>query len=282
MNSFDIDSVGFIGLTLRTRTVIPLGTKITLTSSFVLANDTLPSNNLDTCVSVVVGSFDPNVKEVSEPMCMNINNDLVYRVRFQNTGTGPAKNILIVDTLDMNLNLMSYKLLYKSHPNLDIKWRSNNRMEYRFDNINLPDSNANEPLSHGEFVYSIKANASTPLNTKIRNRAWIYFDYNLPVITNVVENMLCSTVTGLTQYNGKSNDVRIFPNPASTNVHIKYDGFVRKIELYDIAGHLIQSNLINSEMAEYSIAIPNLSDGLYFIKLYGNNETFTNKLIIMQ
>ncbi len=280
--NFDYDSVGYLNITVSTKTFIPLGTKIVMTSTFPLLNDSLPSDNIDTLSLFVTSSYDPNDKSVSEPFCMNINNDLVYRVRFQNTGTASAKNILVVDTLDTNLELTSFKLLYKSHPNLDIKWRSNNRMEYRFDNINLPDSNANEPLSHGEFVYSIKANPSTPLNTKIRNRAWIYFDYNLPVITNVVENMLCSTVTSLTQYNNKSKNFRIFPNPASSNIKIKYDGFVKKLEIYDIAGHLIQSNLINNEISEYSIEIPNLSDGLYFIKLYGNNETFTNKLIIMQ
>lgn len=279
--NFDYDSVGYLNITVSTKTFIPLGTKIVMTSAFALLNDSLPSDNIDTLALFVTSSYDPNDKSVSEPFCMNINNDLVYRVRFQNTGTASAKNILVVDTLDANLELTSFKLLYKSHPNLDIKWRSNNRMEYRFDNINLPDSNANEPLSHGEFVYSIRAKSTLALNTKIRNRAWIYFDYNVPVITNVTENMLCSTVTGLTQFDKKSKDLSIFPNPASSQVKIKYDGFVRKIELYDIAGHLIQAYKINSEISETLLEIPDLGEGLYFIKLYGRNETYTNKLVIM-
>jgi hypothetical protein len=55
---------------------------------------------------------------------------------------------------------------------------------WTFDNILLPDSNVNEPESHGYVKFTIELKDSIPQDTKIENFAGIYFDFNDPVITN--------------------------------------------------------------------------------------------------
>ncbi|MBK9319724.1 MAG: hypothetical protein IPM91_13575, partial [Bacteroidetes bacterium] len=58
----------------------------------------------------------------------------------------------------------------------------------------LPDSTTDEPNSHGLVQFSILPVAGLPMNTVIQNAAAIYFDYNVPVITNSTSN----TITGFT------------------------------------------------------------------------------------
>ena len=48
----------------------------------------------------------------------------------------------------------------------------------------LPDSNVNEPASHGFIKFRIQQKASNPTGARIENTAAIYFDYNAPVLTN--------------------------------------------------------------------------------------------------
>ena len=63
---------------------------------------------------------------------------------------------------------------------------------FTFDNILLPDSSVNEMASHGYVRYQIQHRDGLPEETYVQNTAGIYFDFNPPVITNTVENILVS------------------------------------------------------------------------------------------
>ncbi|MEO1438493.1 MAG: carboxypeptidase-like regulatory domain-containing protein, partial [Bacteroidota bacterium] len=76
------------------------------------------------------GSYDPNDK-LAEPVgysdahYIEANTELEYTVRFQNTGTAPAVNIIIRDTLSDQLDLTSFRLIQSSHPYDDVhRWSS--------------------------------------------------------------------------------------------------------------------------------------------------------------
>ena len=83
--------------------------------------------------------------------------------------------------------------------------------DFIFNNIQLPDSNVNEPASHGFVKFKINQRANNPLGTVIENKAGIYFDFNEAVITNSThhvlgENFVESNLVGLSTQ--KSNNVR--------------------------------------------------------------------------
>src|SRR5678815_3973762 len=85
-------------------------------------------------------------------------------------------------------------------------------------------SNIDEPNSHGGVVYRIMTDSLLPDPTEITNTAYIYFDYNSPVITNTTLNTI--TVTGLPIASLSASDVTVCPgtcinftstpNPGST------------------------------------------------------------------
>ena len=63
-------------------------------------------------------------------------------------------------------------------------------LQFTFENIMLPDSNINEPASHGFVNFSIAPREGLDFGTVLQNTAAIYFDFNEPVITNTAELVL--------------------------------------------------------------------------------------------
>ena len=57
-------------------------------------------------------------------------------------------------------------------------------INFVFPEIMLPDSNSNEPASHGFVKFKIDQNPDNPPGSIIENKAAIYFDFNEPIITN--------------------------------------------------------------------------------------------------
>ena len=146
------------------------------------------NNNLLSQCFTVVGSFDPNDKAVFPPS-MDISGDrwLTYIIRFQNTGTADAEHIYITDTLSPFLDWSTFSLLSYSHQPLTQVY-NDGLVKFSFPHINLPDSNTNEPDSHGYVQYKIRAKDSLALGNSIENTANIFFDFNVPVITNTTSN----------------------------------------------------------------------------------------------
>ena len=244
-----------------------------------IAGDNNPSNNaLDYC-GVVVGSFDPNEKEVYPIGNIDASDWLTYTIHFQNTGTDTAQHIYVTDTLDSDVDASSFQLLAYSHqPMVQIK---ENAVRFNFPNINLPDSNTNEPLSHGYVQYKVKLKDNLPVGTNISNTAFIYFDFNAPVVTNTTTNTI-ALATGVSDVRDAIFDVRLFPNPAGDFVNITVDQAMAKSKLTitDITGRKITVAQIENRVSHIETsAYPN---GIYFVTVENERGRVTRKLIIQK
>ena len=159
--------------------------------------DLTPGDNFSTLVQVVRNSFDPNDKTESHAGKITMNQVstgeyLTYTIRFQNTGNDTAFNVYIHDTLNTNLDWSTMQMLTSS-ANYQMTL-NDGKCVWSFNNINLVDSIKNEPLSHGYLVYRIKPKANVQVGDIITNKAAIYFDYNLPVITNTENTTVVADV----------------------------------------------------------------------------------------
>jgi hypothetical protein len=104
---------------------------------------------------------------------------------------------VVVDTLSPHLDVATLKVGAVSHPyRLEVSGEGRPVLTFAFTNINLPDSNRNEPASHGYLKFSIAPLATVPEQTVIENYADIFFDYNPAVRTNVVMNTVYDLVAG--------------------------------------------------------------------------------------
>lgn len=149
---------------------------------------------MDSFSFLVSCSCDPNEKMVTPVGITNqhytpLADELKFTVNFQNTGNDTAFTVVIHDTLDTNLDLSTFKLLSSSHP-VGAQMDANGALRFSFYNILLPDSNIDEPGSHGYVAYSIKPKTGLADPTVIHNTAHIVFDLNSAIVTNTSYNTL--------------------------------------------------------------------------------------------
>jgi uncharacterized repeat protein (TIGR01451 family) len=142
----------------------------------------------DTDCQPNIGSYDPNDKTgYPNGYCaahfIEPNQDIEYRIRFQNTGTDTAFTVVVTDTLPPSLDPATVQPGASSHPYF-FELLGNGVVQFTFPDIMLPDSNVNEPGSHGFVRFSVAQDADNPNGTVIANQAGIVFDFNDPVYTN--------------------------------------------------------------------------------------------------
>lgn len=171
------------------------------------------------------GSFDPNDKMVyvngyDRSNFHPTDTVLEYLIRFQNSGTDTAFNIVLKDKLDYNLDWSTFFPMASSH-DYSYTLNTHGMLEVKYSNIMLPDSNINESASHGYFRYRIKPKLNLKIGTPINNKADIYFDFNEAVATNTISVKL-SEVTKVNDIKGKTNlELIAIPNPFAKSTKIK-------------------------------------------------------------
>ena len=139
-------------------------------------------------------SFDPNDKlsfPQKEFKFFSKEEPLKYTIRFQNTGNDVAYDVVILDTLNNLLDFSTFEIIGTSHPgDLKVYTENDRHISFEFIGINLIDSLANEPASHGYVSYKINAKADVLDYDEVTNSASIYFDANLPIKTNQTLNIV--------------------------------------------------------------------------------------------
>lgn len=257
-----------------------LGTK---TKSYVYASDPLdltPINNSDTANVTVTGSYDPNDKRVYPegnitPSFVSAGNYLDYTINFQNTGNDTAFTVIIKDTISNFLDLSTFQFVASSKPVLiDI---NGNIIDFKFYNILLPDSNVNEPGSHGFVSYRIKPKSTATLGNVIKNTAFIYFDYNSPIVTNTTSTPI-QLVSGIEDYKNE-NKYKLYPNPTAYSLFLssKSEDKIAEVKIYNAEGRLVQTLAVNANEAEINVS--GLASGLYVMSFQIGDTHITKKFI---
>ncbi len=252
-------------------------------------NDGSPYYSIDCQPNV--GSWDPNDKQAfptgySNPHYIDDNVDLEYRIRFQNTGTYYANNVVILDTLSPHLDPTTILPTVSSHA---YTWRllNGNVIEFRFNNIMLPDSTTDFDASHGFIDFRIQQQNNNPIGTIIYNQAAIYFDQNPPVITNQTYHTIGQ---GFIIFSGIENvlvpqvKVHVYPNPFDqyTTLQIESETIYQHItlEVFDAMGRTIVKKQ-NQTDQQIILERKNMSQGVYFYRLVADGLLLNSgKLIV--
>lgn len=245
-----------------------------------------PANNTYCYQRTVTGSFDPNDKSVS-PVgdgatgeIPHIVTDLTYLIRFQNTGNGPAVNIMVLDTLSPNVDVSTFQMLSASH-NYNVEILDGNILKWKFNNIMLIDSNANEPASHGYIQYRIKRAPDYTPGLQIKNTAYIYFDFNEPVVTNTALNTI-AYIIGIKSSSSNNNEWAIYPNPSTGTLYIantsSVSGEQTSIQVLNSIGQTVYEETITSNYK--TIDLSKLNNGVYFVKIISEKQTTVKRIVL--
>ncbi len=228
-------------------------------------------------------SYDPNDKQVfpigiGEDNLTLINQNLNYKIRFQNTGNYPAENIIIEDQLSSNLDISTFRIIGSSHPLYGTEI-NNGQIRFIFNNINLPDSVNNEPESHGYVEYIIRPYSDLKDNTLIQNTAYIFFDFNDPIVTNTTSSMMVSSLPKIssTKENILINEgLYFYPNPVEDILILPDFEKFDQIDIYNIIGRKVLSiNPTSAEIVTSSL----LSGNVYTILGYKKGNIYVAKFL---
>lgn len=240
---------------------------------------------------VVLNSYDPNEKlafpiGLHEEHMIEANTSLDYQLNFQNTGTAPALTVVLVDTLSALLDPASIRMGASSHP---YTWTLSGTgiLRIRFDGIELPDSNSNEPESHGFVQFRINQIADNPLGSVITNQVGIYFDVNPVVMTNQVYHTIGKDfiqTVDVSSPEGLKSQVLVFPNPADQTARIELQGVPtgagRLFRLFNSQGQVVRMEVMENNALQFRRN--QLEAGLYFfsIEAADGSNLASGKLIL--
>lgn len=238
----------------------------------------------------VTASYDPNDKTAypmgfTEEHFIENRTDLEYRIRFQNTGTDTAFNVVLVDTLSSFLDPTTLRPGASSHPYI-FEMTGNGVAKFRFPNILLPDSTTNEAASHGFVNFKISQQPDNAVGTVIENNADIYFDFNAPIRTNTVFHTIgdwwVDVISGSVEVFRPGLEVNVFPNPFFKSATFELEGYAQNgtLQLFSQNGQLV----LEKTFAEGKTQVlrDRLTAGIYFFKMVNMESVLATGKVVVQ
>ena len=241
-----------------------------------VAADEKPVDNSFALRQSVVGSFDPNDKTCLEGDVITpelIGEYVHYLIRFENTGTYPAQNIVVKDLIDLSKFDILTLVPTKASHEFVTKISDGNKVEFIFENINLPFDDA---TNDGYIAFKIKTLPTLVIGDSFANEANIYFDYNFPILTNKAT----STFKTLGTQNFEFADYfNVFPIPTHDilNIGTKNIIEVKSMTIYDMLGQIVIA--VTNAQNVSKVDVSKLATGNYFLKLNTDKGTSSLKFV---
>ena len=235
----------------------------------ILGDDT-DSDNTAALEQLTVNSFDPNDKTCLEGNVVGpelIGAYVHYLIRFENTGTANATNIVVTDAIDLaKFDLATLVPLHGSHD--FVTEISGNNVEFIFEGIQLPFEDGQ---NDGFVAFKIKLRNNLSAGDTFANQAKIYFDYNVPIITNNES----TSIQSLSVNDVQLDDIQLYPNPATLEISMDMSD-AEKIQIFDMNGRLINTILNNGNK---TVPVGHLHTGTYIMKVFSKGAIFSSRFI---
>jgi len=278
---------GSIVVTVMVSSSAPIGTLINSYAVIEpIAGDVNPGCNTDYWEIFTTGSYDPNDVIVSRKTLYNSEFPnppfLEYLVRFQNTGNDTAFSVSIKNHINSELKLNTLEIVSSSHPMQFDYSKIARDLNFTFENILLPDKFTNEPLSHGFVRYRIQPVDTLIVGNLIKNKAFIYFDFNSPVMTNTAITTVVLP-TGLSDTPGPEPILQLYPNPANQTITLQCNINATELSIIvtDISGRQVMKNKMTGihKNAAVQLDIELLSNGIYLLEVTADENVMRKKFV---
>ena len=258
-------------------------TKLTMDCSITpITGDCNPLNNDLMLVFPVAGSLDPNFKLAYPADTLTGTDSVVtYTIHFQNTGEAPTHYVEITDTLSADVDPATVRTVAASHYPYNFTLSKNGILDWLFSPLSLPSRSVDSINSQAFVTYQVKLKPGRATGTVINNTASIYFDYNTPVQTNTVKNVVNNTGVGAgVETVAANNTVQVYPNPNSVGswqLSVGNNLIGAKLDMYNIEGQLVYHSAIRNQQS--AIPTTGLPSGVYFLRISTGNEVQTVKVV---
>jgi hypothetical protein len=239
--------------------------------------------------SPVIGQW--NYVTLQNPVFIDVTKDLWVGYHI-NTPTGYPAGVDDGPAINGYGNMIYYDSVWQTmldlNPELDCNW---NIACHITDGETLPDPdhdyNIYRQTNNGEFEYL----ATTPF--------WHYLDSGI-----VLEDIYCYAVTavwnknndtcesplshtvcesiflGINENTMEEEDIRIYPNPTNSIIHIESGGKLDEVQLFNLLGE--QKLTDNPGQRNYQLNLRGLPSGIYFIVAKSKSKIRKEKIILLK
>jgi len=214
-------------------------------------------------------AYDPNEKTVYPEKQAEPGERLDYTIHFENYGNDTAFAVVVLDTLDANLDVTKFALEGSSHPCTVTLTGTETQpvLNFSFLPIALTAKRQDSVASKGFVKFALSLKPGVPRGTFVANRASIYFDRNPAVVTPyaTIQVRPEDRVTAIAPVS--SPTLLVAPNPSqdSFRVVVPPGSYGRQLAIRDVAGRLIRTVMFQGNTAEVS----GLAAGMYTVQVEG-------------
>lgn len=187
-----------------------------------------------------------------------------------------ARIVSVLDTLSSNLDWNTFEMIHSSHA-YNVSRQNGNILRWDFPNIFLADSATDPEGSQGFVSYRIKPKTNLSIGSVVENTANVYFDFNLPVVTNTTRTTVNAAVLSTSHLVKQSNQLFLYPNPVSDNLMIDGANLNGIVSIYNSLGEKMKEFKIVNEKTEFNVSA--FSKGIYYISYLDGKITLNNKFI---
>lgn len=239
--------------------------------------DAMPADNTMVFDQTVVNSFDPNDKtclqgETIDPA--DVGEYVHYMIRFENTGTASAINVVIKDEIDLaKFDITTLVPLGGSH-DYYTRIREGNIVEFIHENINL---DFNDATNDGHVLFKIKTLNTLVAGDTFDNDAGIYFDFNFPIITN---NEVVTVQSTASIHEATDASITMYPNPTSGVLNITSENSIENVAVMDMNGRMLSRYQFTSNQLAQQIDVSDLGIGMYFVTITSDLGSSTQKIVV--
>jgi hypothetical protein len=205
---------------------------------------------------------------------------LNYRIGFPNNTPNTVQTIEIRDTLDLARLALGSLTLQTATPNADVRLEGSNVLVVRMENAALA------PAALGHVGYTIRPTGLffSQFGQMVANAASVAL---LPAAAVPTNRSTCTyeTCVGLEEAN--RGTFAVFPNPSDGTCWLQGEIPVAGsavLHLSDALGRIIHAERLTLPGGEYRIplALKNLPDGAYWLRLSTAQGTFAQKIIVVR
>jgi len=214
------------------------------------------------------------------------NADMIYHLKFQNTGQDTAIRVVIRDTISSNLDPTTIRPGASSH-DYDFEVYAGGILKFTFEDILLPGSSTDEAGSHIYVKYRISQKPNNQVGTPLANGTAITFEFNEPErlidSLNFVGGLDFLVSTDHIFY-PELEAVNVFPNPFSeaTTFELVTTETFRQLQftLYDVMGREVKR--INFSGNRFELQRSDLTNGMYIYRIESNGNLLSTGKVITQ
>lgn len=243
------------------------------------SGDSDPANNVFVFTDTIRAAYDPNNKLVSPAGDFAAGEKLTYTINFENLGNDTAWNIHILDVMDNNLDLSTFKVLSASHDhyyNFYDAEAGQKMLRVDFPRILLPDA-THPNHNKGYIIYEVNAKESLTIGDKVENTAEIYFDINPAIVTNTTVNVIPNPMS-LDKLSAEDG-IRIFPNPTTGVVNVENKTKSNQtMTMVNTIGQVLRT--VDLKTGTNTINISDLSAGIYYLIMETESGMRASKLVV--